>query len=46
MYQFPNFIGDVGGYLGLLLGASIPSIYDYLVSVLKAIFKGRLHLKQ
>jgi hypothetical protein len=42
MYEFQQFIGDFGGYLGLLLGASIPSIYDYLIGVLKGIFKQRL----
>jgi hypothetical protein len=45
MYGFTDFIGDVGGYLGLLLGASIPSIYDCLVGLLKGIFKQKLHLK-
>ncbi len=28
IYGFGNFIADFGGYLGLLLGASILSIYD------------------
>jgi hypothetical protein len=42
MYEFQQFIADFGGYLGLLLGASIPSIYDYLIGVLKRIFKRRL----
>jgi hypothetical protein len=42
LYDFPKFIADAGGYLGLLLGASIPSIYDYLVGVLKRIFKWKV----
>ncbi len=29
-YDFSNVIADVGGYLGLLLGGSILSIYNYL----------------
>ena len=28
MYGFSNFVADFGGYLGLLLGASLLSIYD------------------
>lgn len=28
LYDIDNFIADVGGYLGLLLGASIVSLFD------------------
>ena len=28
LYNFNNFIGEVGGHLGLLLGCSILSLYD------------------
>ena len=31
IYDFYNMIGDVGGVLGLLLGASIMSLYDDLI---------------
>jgi hypothetical protein len=27
-YQWENFVADFGGYLGLLLGASLLDIYD------------------
>ena len=32
-YTFPNFVADFGGYLGLLLGASVLSIFDSLWSL-------------
>ena len=35
VYTIENFIGEVGGYLGLLLGASLPSIYDQILSSCK-----------
>ncbi len=38
-YQFSNFIADFGGYLGLLLGASLISIYDCFVGVLEDMLK-------
>ena len=28
LYQFPNFLADIGGYLGLLLGASLVSLTE------------------
>ena len=28
VYTFTNFVAEFGGYLGLLLGASLLSIYD------------------
>ena len=30
LYGFSSFVSDVGGNMGLLLGASLPSIYDFL----------------
>ncbi len=30
-YMFPNFVADFGGYLGLLLGASVLSVYDMCI---------------
>ena len=35
IYDFNSFIGDVGGFLGLLLGYSALSIYDELDSLLR-----------
>ena len=32
-YDYTNFIADFGGYLGLLLGASILSIYDFWIGL-------------
>ena len=37
LYSFSNFVADVGGYLGLFLGASILSISDDIASGLKSI---------
>ena len=34
VYDFYDLIGDIGGYLGLLLGASLLSIYDGIVYVI------------
>ena len=34
-YQFANFVADFGGYLGLCLGASLLSIYDYVLFEMK-----------
>ena len=33
IYDINNFIADVGGYLGLLLGASILAIFDVVADV-------------
>ncbi len=33
-YGFSNFVADFGGYLGLLLGASLLSLYDDGVNLL------------
>ncbi len=35
-YDLNNVIADIGGYLGLLLGASILSIYNYLYDFCKS----------
>ena len=37
-YSGANFIADFGGYLGLLLGASLLSIYDSALSIFDRIF--------
>ncbi len=34
-YGFSQFVADFGGYLGLLLGASILSIYDSVIEAVK-----------
>jgi hypothetical protein len=36
LYGLSNFIADFGGYLGLLLGASLITIYEEIVSVIKS----------
>ena len=38
-YDGYDTIGDIGGYMGLLLGASLLSIYDSVSELLKSIFK-------
>ena len=35
LYESSDFIGDVGGYMGLLLGASIISVYVFVVECAK-----------
>ncbi len=37
-YGFSNFVADFGGYLGLLLGASILSIYDCFTDKISILF--------
>ena len=37
IYDENDFIADFGGYIGLMLGLSILTIYDYLVSFIKSI---------
>ena len=34
-YGFSNFVADFGGYLGLLLGASLLSIYDWVMEIME-----------
>ncbi len=35
VYNLLDFIGNVGGFLGLLLGASLVSVFDQIVAALK-----------
>ena len=35
VYNFDDFIADVGGYLGLLLGQSIYGIYEIMTNWLR-----------
>ena len=44
LYSFGNFVADVGGYLGLFLGASILTISDGIISGLKFV-KGLIKSK-
>ncbi len=45
LYQFGDFVADFGGYLGLLLGASLLSIYDQVSTIVgKAKLCDRLQL--
>ena len=39
LYPTTDFIADVGGYLGLFLGASILSFYDIMVNFIGRITK-------
>jgi hypothetical protein len=45
LYGLTNFIADVGGYLGLLLGASILSIFDYCIGCFDHLGKTNIILK-
>jgi hypothetical protein len=38
-YQWENFVADFGGYLGLLLGASLLDIYDLMFNGIDNIWK-------
>ncbi len=35
IYDMGDLVGDIGGFLGLFLGASIVSLYDEVIQVLK-----------
>ena len=35
VYDFNSFIADVGGFMGLLLGFSLLSLYDELTKILR-----------
>ena len=37
VYDINNFIGDFGGYLGLLLGGSIPGLLDLIESFIQVL---------
>ena len=39
MYTADNLVADVGGYLGLLLGASALALFDHLLDMVKALAK-------
>ena len=39
IYDMTHFTADFGGYLGLLLGGSLPSLYDKLKRWLKSLHK-------
>ena len=39
IYDFDSFIADVGGYLGLLLGFSILSLYHQIEDLLKGFIR-------
>ncbi len=41
IYGFSNFVADFGGYLGLLLGASLLSVYDTGLDLLKLLLKSK-----
>ena len=41
IYGISQFIADFGGYLGLLLGASILSIYDNIVGFIVSKFSSK-----
>ena len=42
VYDFNSFTADVGGFMGLLLGFSILSIYDELTNILRRLKRGSL----
>ena len=44
IYDVDSFIADVGGYMGLLLGSSILSLFDLMESFLRAIHKSSMKL--
>ena len=39
LYPIESFIADVGGYLGLLLGASILSLVEYSTDIIRKLTK-------
>ena len=39
IYDFNSFIADVGGFMGLLLGFSLLSIYDEIEGLIKKLKK-------
>ena len=39
LYTITNFVADFGGYLGLLLGASVVSFVDLLVDTLQKYYR-------
>lgn len=41
LYDFYNFIADFGGYLGLLLGGSILTVFDGITNISKYLWQNR-----
>jgi hypothetical protein len=39
LYSFNDFIADVGGYLGLLIGASVLTLVEYFLHVARVVMK-------
>ena len=39
LYPIESFVADVGGYLGLLLGASILSLVEYSTDIIRKLTK-------
>ena len=37
-YDFESLVADFGGYMGLLLGHSVLTLYDYMSDLTKSIF--------
>ena len=46
LYKMSNFVADVGGYMGLLLGVSFFTIYKTVVCFLSGLFNGKRKQKQ
>ena len=38
-YTLISIVGDFGGYLGILMGASILSVYDIILYIFHKVFK-------
>ena len=45
LYEMDSFIADVGGYMGLLLGISLLSIYRAVEECIKKICRNAFHSK-
>ena len=39
LYDWSNFVADIGGYLGLLLGVSVLTLYHWMADVSGKIFR-------
>ena len=44
IYDYNGFIADIGGYMGLLLGSSILSLFDLAEKFLRALHKSSMKL--
>ena len=40
-YTFFDLVADIGGYMGLFLGASFMTLYDWGTGVAERIYRGR-----